>query len=114
MDEALHALADPTRRRILDLVRYDEMSAGELAARFPEMSRPSVSQHLRVLVGAALLDVRRDGNRRLYRLRRAGLAEAAAFIDGLWSDQLNRLKQAAEAEDARHEPERNEDPEGQA
>jgi DNA-binding transcriptional ArsR family regulator len=103
MDEALKACADPTRRAILRLVRDREVAAGEIAEHFPSMSRPAVSQHLRVLADAGLVDVRPDGNRRLYRLRPEGLRDAAAFLDEMWSDRLARLKVAAE----RHEwPER--------
>lgn len=99
MDEALRAVADPTRRDILRLVRDRELPAGEIARHFPAMSRPAVSQHLRVLSDAGLVDVRPEGNRRLYRCRRDGLRDAAAFIDEMWSDGLARLKLAAEREE---------------
>src|SRR4051794_26719372 len=103
MDDALRAVADPTRRAILRLVRDREVAAGEIAEQFPTMSRPAVSQHLRVLTDARLVDVRPDGTRRLYRLRPEGLQDASAFLNELWSDRLARLKAAAE----RHEwPER--------
>lgn len=98
MDDALRAVADPTRRVIMELVRDGERSAGELAARFPHMSRPAVSQHLKVLADAGLVDVRRDGNRRMYALRPEGLADAAGFIERMWSAQLQRLKEAVENE----------------
>jgi DNA-binding transcriptional ArsR family regulator len=103
MDAALRAVADPTRRAILRLVRDDEVAAGEIATHFPAMSRPAVSQHLRVLTDAGLVDVRPDGNRRLYRWRREGLRDAVAFLDDLWSDRLARLKAAAEREEARRD-----------
>src|SRR3954469_14380504 len=61
MDESLRAVADPTRRQILRLVRDEELPAGTIAGHFPTMSRPAVSQHLRVLVDAGLLTVRPDG-----------------------------------------------------
>jgi DNA-binding transcriptional ArsR family regulator len=99
MDEALRALADPTRRAILRLVHDDELPAGEIARHFPAMTRPAVSQHLRVLSDAGLVDVRPDGNRRLYRWRREGLRDAATFLDEMWSDRLARLKAAAEREE---------------
>jgi DNA-binding transcriptional ArsR family regulator len=99
MDEALRAVADPTRRAILRLVRDDELPAGEIAGHFPSMSRPAVSQHLRVLTEAGLVEVRPDGNRRLYRWRREGLRDAATFVEGMWSDRLARLKAAAEREE---------------
>jgi DNA-binding transcriptional ArsR family regulator len=96
IDRVAHALADGTRRRILRLVRDEERAAGELAAEFPAISRPAVSQHLGVLQHAGLVSVRPDGNRRLYRARTAGLAEVWQFIDDMWSDNLARLKNAAE------------------
>ena len=99
MDQALRAVADPTRRAILRLVHDAELPAGEIAAHFSSMSRPAVSQHLRVLRDAGLLDVRRDGNRRLYRWQREGLRDAAAFLDEMWSDHLTLLKAAAEREE---------------
>lgn len=99
MDEALRAVADPTRRAILRLVRDDELPAGEIARHFPTMSRPAVSQHLRVLVDARLIGVRPEGNRRLYRLEREGLRDAAAFLEEMWSERLVRLKAAAEREE---------------
>jgi DNA-binding transcriptional ArsR family regulator len=99
MDEALKAVADPTRRAILRLVRDDELAAGEIAGHFPSMSRPAVSQHLRVLADSGLVDVRADGNRRMYRWRREGLRDAAAFFEEMWSDRLAQLKAAAEREE---------------
>lgn len=99
MDEALRAVADPTRRAILRLVHDDELRAGEIAEHFPAMSRPAVSQHLRVLADAGLVEVRPDGNRRLYRWRREGLRDAAQFLDDMWSDRLARLQLAAEREE---------------
>jgi DNA-binding transcriptional ArsR family regulator len=99
MDEALRAVADPTRRAILRLVRDDELAAGEIAGHFPSISRPAVSQHLRVLSDARLVDVRPDGNRRLYRWRREGLRDAATFVEEMWTDRLAALKIAAEREE---------------
>src|SRR4051794_13158372 len=99
MDESLRAVADPTRRQILRLVRDEEPPAGTIAGHFPSMSRPAVSQPLRVLVDAGLLPVRPDGNRRLYRWRRDGLRDAATFIEEMWSDGLARLKVAAERDE---------------
>jgi DNA-binding transcriptional ArsR family regulator len=99
MDAALKALADPTRRAILRLVRDGELPAGEIANHFPSMTRPAVSQHLRVLTDSMLVDVRAEGNRRMYRWRRDGLGDVAAFLDEMWSDRLARLKVAAEREE---------------
>jgi DNA-binding transcriptional ArsR family regulator len=78
------------------LVRDRERAAGDLAAAFPRISRPAVSQHLRVLREAGLVSTRPDGNQRLYRARSEGLAEMWQFIDEMWTDRLAKLKQAAE------------------
>ena len=95
------AIADPTRRRLLDLLGKGERSAGELAARF-DMSWPAVSQHLRVLRRAKLVRERREGRSRLYALDAAPLAEACQpWIDekvAFWRSRLNRLKRYLEAE----------------
>jgi DNA-binding transcriptional ArsR family regulator len=99
MDQALRAVADPTRRAILRLVHDDELPAGEIARHFPSMSRPAVSQHLRVLSDAGLVDVRAEGTHRYYRWRREGLRDAATFLDEMWSEGLARLKHAAEREE---------------
>ena len=96
LDATARALADPTRRRILRLVRDHESSAGDLAAEFAHLSRPAVSQHLRVLQDADLVTVRRDGNHRMYRGRPEGLDDMRTFIDEMWTDRLVRLKRAAE------------------
>ncbi|MFW2334498.1 ArsR/SmtB family transcription factor [Ilumatobacter sp.] len=96
IDALAAALADPTRRGLLRLVRHDERSAGALAEAFPGISRPAVSQHLRVLQHAGLVEVRPDGNRRMYRARVQALAPVSRFIDEMWDDRLRRLKRAAE------------------
>lgn len=95
MDAALRAIAEPRRRRILELVGSRELSAGEIAARF-DVTRPAVSQHLTVLKDAGLLHERRDGTRRIYRARREGLEELREFLDGFWTAKLDQLKAAAE------------------
>lgn len=95
MEAALRAIAEPRRRRILQLVGSQELSAGEIASRF-EVTRPAISQHLTVLKGAGLLNERRDGTRRLYRARPEGLAELRDFLDEFWADGLDRLKAVAE------------------
>jgi len=100
--DVARAIAEPRRRQILALVRDGEMSAGEIAARF-EVSRPAVSQHLAVLRGAGLVAERRDGTRRLYRARPEGLADLRDFMDGFWTDRLERLKLAAELEQQRRD-----------
>ena len=95
MDAALRAIAEPNRRRILVLVRDDELSAGEIAAHF-DVTRPAVSQHLTVLKEAGLVSERRDGTRRLYRARAAALEELRKFLEEFWDDRLARLKSEAE------------------
>jgi DNA-binding transcriptional ArsR family regulator len=99
VDEALHALADPTRRAILRLVRDHELAAGQVARHFPAMSRPAVSQHLRVLAGAGLIEGRAAGTMRLYRLRPEGLSEITATLDEMRSGPPAALDHAAEREE---------------
>lgn len=91
----LDALGDPTRRAIFELLTREERAVGQLAERFP-ISRPAVSQHLRVLVEAGLLTVRRDGTRRLYAADPAGIAKLAASVERFWRDALVGFKSAAE------------------
>ena len=100
MDAALKAIAEPNRRRIIRLVRDDELSAGEIASHF-DISWPAISQHLGVLKEAGLVDERRNGVRRLYRARPEGLTELQAFLEELWSDRLTALKREAEREERR-------------
>ena len=97
MDAQLRALADPTRRRILQLAMKRELAAGEIATRF-DMSRPGVSQHLRVLLDAGLLSVRREATRRYYRANDQGLALLRRRLDTFWARGLSDLKRVAERE----------------
>lgn len=94
--EAAAAIADPIRRRVLELVRDHELPAGELAEQF-EVSRPAVSRHLRVLREAGLVHERRDGRLRLYRADPAPLAELREWLERYWDDRLNALKELAES-----------------
>ena len=98
MQAVLEALAEPRRREILRLVLDREMLAGDIAARFPDVARPTVSQHLRVLRDAGLLHQRRDGTRRLYRTRVEGLGAVRAFVEEFWDSRLRVLKVEAERE----------------
>jgi DNA-binding transcriptional ArsR family regulator len=100
MEAAIKALAEPTRRRILELVANGELSAGEIAAEF-DVTRPAVSQHLGVLRDAGLIVDRREGTKRLYRARPEGLAPLRAFLERFWDDRLERLRLAAELEEGR-------------
>jgi DNA-binding transcriptional ArsR family regulator len=88
-------LGDPTRRLVFELLRGGPRSVGELAAQVP-VSRPAVSQHLRVLESAGLVSHRREGTKHLYELDRAGVAELRAWVDDFWSEALARFKAAAE------------------
>ncbi len=90
MSDVFTALADPTRRRILELVAVRECTAGELAAQF-DTSRPGVSRHLRVLREAGLVTWRGEAQRRLYRLDGAGLAEAGTWIERTRDNWAGRL-----------------------
>lgn len=96
------ALAERRRRRILALVRDEELGAGEIATHF-DVSRPAVSQHLAVLREAGLVEERREGTRRLYRARPEGLADLRDFLDSFWTERLARLKLAAELEQQRRD-----------
>jgi DNA-binding transcriptional ArsR family regulator len=97
---ALEAIVEPRRREILRLVRDDELTAGKIAAHF-DVTRQAISQHLRVLHDAGLVSERRDGTRRIYRVRPEGLLELRAFLDDFWKDRLEQLKREVEAEEKR-------------
>jgi DNA-binding transcriptional ArsR family regulator len=94
---ALTALADPTRRSIFERLRHGPRAVVQLAAGLP-VSRPAVSQHLRVLKEAGLVSERRDGTRRLYRVEPAGLEELREYFDRFWDEALEAFKEAAERE----------------
>jgi DNA-binding transcriptional ArsR family regulator len=100
VEEAIRAIAEPNRRRILQLVTEKELSAGEIASRF-EITRPAVSQHLGVLREAGLVTERREGTRRLYSLRPEGFDDLKSFLEAFWDEGLERLKEAAELEEGR-------------
>lgn len=102
MEAALAAITDRNRREILRLVWRQELPAGEIARQFT-VSRPAISQHLRVLEDAGLVTVRRQGTRRLYRARPEGLDELRAYFESLWDDSLARLKFEAEAEERKEQ-----------
>ena len=98
----LNALADPRRRAILRLVRDVERPSGEIAAQFPDVTGPAISQHLRVLREAGLLAERPSGTRRLYRARPEGLRELRAWIREFWGDALEDLKEVFESDPSLH------------
>jgi DNA-binding transcriptional ArsR family regulator len=93
----MDALGDGTRRLILERLRGGPRPVGELAAELP-VSRPAVSQHLRVLKEAGLVTERRNGTRRLYRVDTDGLAEVRDYLESFWTDVLAAFEAAAEAE----------------
>lgn len=92
---ALDALGDPTRRAVLERLRQRPMAVGELAAELP-VSRPAVSQHLRVLKDAGLVADHAAGTRRIYRVDPAGLVAVQAYLEGFWTEALTQFKRAAE------------------
>ena len=98
--QVFDAIAQPTRREILRLLGQGELSAGEVASRF-DVTQPAISQHLKVLRETGLVSERRDGARRLYRVRPEGLSDLHGFLADLMPAGLDRLKQAAEAEERR-------------
>ena len=93
--DALVALADPTRRRIFELVAEGPSPVGELAGRLP-ISRPAVSQHLKVLRLAGLVQEERIGTRHIYRLDTPGLEVVRAYFDSFWQRSLTAFKAAVE------------------
>lgn len=97
-EAALAALAEPRRRAILLLVRDEPRSVNEIAERF-DVTQQAVSQHLRVLRDAGLVEVHPQGQRRLYVVRPEGLASVEAFLAEFWPARLQRLKRAVEGDD---------------
>ena len=94
--EPLTALGDATRRAVLEQLRNGPRAVGEIAAQLP-VSRPAVSQHLRVLEEAGLVSATREGTRRLYRVEPDGVAAVRDYFDSFWSTALEQFKAAAEA-----------------
>lgn len=94
--QTLVALGDPTRREIFERVAARPRAVGELAAELP-VSRPAVSQHLRVLKEAGLVTDEAVGARRVYQLHPEGVAELRDYLDGFWNRSLRAFKAAAEA-----------------
>jgi DNA-binding transcriptional ArsR family regulator len=93
----LDALADPTRRAILDKLRGGPRAVGEIAAGMA-ISRPAVSQHLKVLKESGLVAETRAGTRHYFAIAPEGLGELRAYLDGLWSDALAAFKRHVEQE----------------
>ncbi len=93
--EGFAALGDPTRREIFARIAERPRAVGELARELP-VSRPAVSQHLRVLKDAGLVMDRAEGNRRIYQADPAGLAALRAQLDTFWNQALATLEQVVE------------------
>src|ERR1700758_5219556 len=92
---ALAVLADPTRREVFERLRTGPRPGNAIAAGVPG-SRPAVSQHLKVLKDAGLVEERSEGVRRIYSVRREGLAELRDWLDSFWGDALDAFKEEVE------------------
>jgi DNA-binding transcriptional ArsR family regulator len=97
-EEAMNALGDPTRRAIFEQLADGPKPVGELAKALP-VSRPAVSQHLRVLKSAGLVDERPEGTRRVYRIDPGGVVALRAYFERFWDGALADFQAAAEAEE---------------
>ena len=97
-EKAGTALADPPRRAVFERLRGAPVAVGELADGLP-VSRPAVSQHLKVLKEAGLVADERDGTRRLYRIEPAGLAALRDYVNSFWDEALAGFKATAERRD---------------
>jgi DNA-binding transcriptional ArsR family regulator len=95
-DAGLGLLGDPSRRAIFELLARRPSSVGELAQQLP-ISRPAVSQHLRVLKDGGLVVSRPEGTRRVYRLNPDGVTALRAYLDRIWDQALTAFQKAAEA-----------------
>lgn len=93
--KGIEALGDPTRRDVFERLRERPLAVGELAAGMP-VSRPAVSQHLKVLKDAGLVSERREGTRRIYGIAPEGIAELRAYFEQFWVSALEGFKAAAE------------------
>jgi DNA-binding transcriptional ArsR family regulator len=98
-ENGFHALADPTRRAIFERLADGPRAVGEIAGDLP-VSRPAVSQHLKVLKDAGLVVDTKDGTRRLYRLDPRGIEGLRAYFDTVWTKALAAFKDAVEKEDS--------------
>ena len=97
INHALVALADPTRRQLFESLRRGPRSVGDLAAKLP-VSRPAVSQHLKVLKEAGLVTDRAEGTRRVYQIDPQGLGPLRQWLDEFWTDALKAFAEKADAQ----------------
>jgi len=102
MTDVLTAAAEPSRRRILQLLASGPRSVNEVASQFPS-TRSAISQHLLVLEDAGLVSAEKVGRQRIYRVLPSGLRRLQAEIDRFWTDELDRLVADAEALDTRRQ-----------
>ncbi len=96
--DGIQVIAEPRRRRILEMVWDDEMSAGEIASEFP-VTFGAVSQHLGVLRRSGFVDVRAVGNQRLYRANKDALGPLRQVLEAMWAETLHDLARTIEAEE---------------
>lgn len=106
VQDTIEAIVEPRRREILRLVRETELSAGEIATHFGDVTRPAISQHLRVLREAELIRERREGTRRLYHARPEGFGGLREFLGMFWDERLEALRDEAELEERRRRRDR--------
>ena len=95
---SLTALADPTRRQIFEIVAANPVPVGQIAERLP-VTRPAVSQHLKVLTDAGLVQSEPLGNQRIYAIRREGLKDLRDYLDRFWTDVLSNFADEANKKD---------------
>lgn len=102
--DAVQAIAEPRRRRILELIWDRELAAGDIAARF-DISFGAISQHLKVLRDAGLVLLRKDGTKRYYQANRDAMGPLAAYLESMWTANLDTLATLAEQAERETEPE---------
>lgn len=95
IDDSLRALGDPTRRQVFELLADGPVAVGDIAAQLP-VSRPAVSQHLKVLADAGLVTHTKVGTSRLYRIDPDGVGALRAYLDRFWNQALVAFKQRVE------------------
>jgi DNA-binding transcriptional ArsR family regulator len=103
VETLLKTLGEPKRCEIVRLVWSRELAAAEIAAHFPDVTRPAISQHLGILRSAGLVTERREGTRRLYSANQDEMEKLRDFLDSFWSQSLEKLRDLAEAAEASKE-----------
>lgn len=95
MYEILKAISEPNRIKILTLLKNEEMMAGEVASHF-KVSRPAISQHLKILTDAGMLKEKRSGVKRLYSINHNAFLPLKEFLDEIWDQRLSKIKTLSE------------------